>query len=363
MQACECGLGHGPDSRRCGGLRSEWNAPGPSTAAASFAVALDPDIRDRLVLPAVCAPMMLVSGPELVTAACKAGLMAGLPAHNARDLDEFTRWMEQIRRNLQSYGETDVPKQVGLLAVNIPAARPLHEIESYLNVCRRFGVRVIISAMGDPRALVERAHDVGCMVFHDVTTIRHAEKAIDAGVDGLVCIGAGGGGHCGLVSHLALIPKVRSMFDGTIVLAGCAASGAAIRAAEVLGADLCYLGTRFIATREARASAEYKDLLVAGGARDLVFTDRISGVGANWLKASLRNRGIDPENPPSASAPRNYDHLPEGVRPWRDLWSAGQGLEMIDDIPTVAELVQRLRREYVSACMTPDMLSVARRAR
>ena len=315
-------------------------------------MSLPSDIHDRLILPAVCAPMMMVTGPELVAEACKAGLMAGLPAHNARDIEQFGAWLVDIETAIAAHRDAGGPDH-GVLAVNLIASRPAEEIAAYLDLCARHGVRVIISAMGNPRELVAQAHDRGMLVYHDVTSIAHSEKAIGAGVDGLTCIGAGGGGHSGTLSHLAFIPRIRAMFDGTIVLAGAASTGAVIRAAEILGADLCYLGTRFIATREARATDAYKQMLVDGRATDLSFTDKVSGVPANWMHASLRSHGLDPADLPIASAPRNYDHLPAGVRPWRDLWSAGQGMELIDDVPTVADLVDRLRGEYAVACGIP----------
>ncbi|HEY8351541.1 MAG TPA: nitronate monooxygenase [Sphingomonadales bacterium] len=319
-------------------------------------MALDPEIRRALVLPAVCAPMMLVSGPELVSAACRAGIIGALPSHNARDLAELDRWLQEIDRDLKSAG-ADAPR--GPLAVNLSGLRKRGETEAILDLCARFGVRIIISAMGNPEELVKRAHGRGMRVFHDIVSVRHAEKAIAAGVDGLICVGAGGGGHSGAISPLALVPRIRAMFGGTIILAGAAACGAAIRAAEVLGADLCYLGTRFIATREARAPEAYKEMIVRGAADRLLYTRNVTGVAASWLVESLRAHGLDPDHLPAASAPRNYDHLPEGVRPWRDLWSAGQGMELIDDIPGVEELVRRLRAEYVAACRVPHMADAA----
>jgi nitronate monooxygenase len=179
-----------------------------------------------------------------------------------------------------------------------------------------------------------------------------------AGVDGIVAIGAGGGGHSGTVSHLAFIPQIRAMFDGTVVLAGAVCNGATIRAAEILGADLAYLGTRFIATREASAPDEYKAMLVAGSAADVIYTDAINGIPAMWLKASIHSAGIDLERLPKP-AKRGTDHLPPGIKPWTNVWSAGQGIGLIHDIPTVAELVRRLQSEYLAACSMPDMAEAA----
>ena len=216
-------------------------------------MALYDALRDTLVLPAVCAPMFLVSGPELVAASCKAGLVGGLPRQNARTLAKFEQWLSDIRADLDAFRDAHPDARVGPVAVNLATRFDDDELTEHLDLCARYGVDIIISAQGNPAELARRVHDWGGRVFHDVTSMRFAEKAISAGVDGLTCIGAGGGGHSGTTSHLVLIPKIRSIFDGVIILAGAVTTGAAIRAAEILGADLSYLGTRFIATQESRA--------------------------------------------------------------------------------------------------------------
>ncbi len=324
-------------------------------------MALDDRLRQKLTLPAICAPMFLVSGPELVTAACKAGIAGGLPRQNARGAEMFEDWLRGIRRELDAYAEHHPTARIGPVAVNLAATFDEHELAANLSLCARYGVEIIISAQGDPAALARRVHDWGGVIFHDITTMRFAEKAIAAGVDGLTCIGAGGGGHSGTISHLVLIPKIRSIFDGVIVLAGAVSNGAAIRAAEILGADLSYLGTRFIATQESRGRDEYKAMLVRGSSSDLMYTADIAGVAANWMTGSILAVGLDPADLPKPTGTKmTHSHLPDGVKPWKNLWSAGQGIDLIDDIPSVAELVVRLRREYVAACETPDMADVAR---
>jgi len=323
-------------------------------------VALDPAIRDRLRLPAVCAPMFLVSGPDLVSAACRAGIVGALPRQNARSFELFESWLTTLRRELDEYVDTTGETHVGPAAVNLATRMDADDLAAHLDVCARNDVSLVISATGDPSELIKRVHDWGGKVFHDVTSLRFAEKAIAAGADGLTCIGSGGGGHSGTISHLALIPKIRSMFDGTIVLAGAVSTGAAIRAAEILGADLAYLGTRFIATQESMAPPAYKQLLLSETSAGLRFTGAISGVPANWLAASMRRVGLDPDDLPEPRGAMRHDHLPEGVRPWKNLWSAGQGIDLIDDLPTVAELVLRLRQEYVEACRASDLADAAR---
>ncbi|MCW5654744.1 nitronate monooxygenase [Hydrogenophaga sp.] len=316
-------------------------------------MALHPELRASLRLPAVCAPMFLVSGPELVTEACKAGIVGGLPRQNARSFEEFDNWLGSIRRALDEHTQR-TGQTTGPVAVNLATRVPEEELGRHFDACSRHGVKIVITVGGDPTALIRRAHDAGLQVFHDITSIRFAEKAIAAGADGLNCIGAGGGGHSGTISHLALIRTVRAIYSGTIVMGGAVSDGATIRAAEVLGADLAYLGTRFIATQESRAPQAYKDLLVSQTSADLSYTDGIAGVHANWLVQSIRDAGLDPQNlPRPLGKSMRHDHLPEGVAPWKNVWSAGQGIDLIHDIPPVQALVQRLSDEYDQACALP----------
>jgi nitronate monooxygenase len=326
-------------------------------------MALDAALRARLTLPAICAPMFLVTGPDLVREACKAGVIGGLPRANARTFETFEAWMASIHADLKAHADAHPDARIAPVAVNLATRMEPAELKVHLDLCARHGVEIIISAAGDPTELTGRVHDWGGKVFHDVTSLRFAEKAIAAGVDGLTCIGAGGGGHSGLISHLALIPKIRSMFDGVIIMAGAVSTGAVIRAAEVLGADLAYLGTRFIATRESDAPAAYKALLVSETSSDLSYTPKIAGVAANWLTESIRQNGMDPANlPEPLGRGMRHDHLPEGVQPWKTLWSAGQGIDLIDEVPSVADLVSQLRREYLAACETADFAAAARLA-
>lgn len=316
-------------------------------------MALHAELRASLALPAVCAPMFLVSGPELVAEACKAGVMGALPRQNARSFEEFEDWLTTIRHALNDH-EQGAGLLAGPLAVNLATRVPEEQLGRHFDACKRHGVKVLITVGGDPTALIHHAHEAGLLVFHDITSIRFAEKAIAAGADGLNCIGAGGGGHSGTMSHLALIRTVRALFEGTIVMGGAVCDGAAIRAAEVLGADLAYLGTRFIATQESRAPQAYKDMLVSQTSADLSYTDGIAGVHANWLVESIRSAGLDPERLPTPlGRGMRHDHLPEGATPWKNIWSAGQGIDLIHDIPAVESLVRRLRDEYRLACQVP----------
>jgi nitronate monooxygenase len=313
-------------------------------------MALPEAVRKGLSLPAICAPMSFVSGPELAREACKAGIIGAFPRHNATGEDEFEAWLAQIRRDLdrcEAEGGTPAP-----LAVNATIMSD-EDNKRFAAACKKARVDIVISAFGDPTEQIKRVHEWGAIAIHDVTNMRFAEKAIRAGADGLVAIGAGGGGHSGTISHLAFIPRLRRMFEGIIVMAGAVSTGAAIRAAQILGADLAYLGTRFIASAESRAKQGYKEMIASSGASDLFYTPNPTGVPANWLKDSLRQFGLDPDNLPERVAPRGTDHYPAGVRSWRDFWSAGQGIELIEDVPPVAEICSRLRREYVAACAVP----------
>jgi nitronate monooxygenase len=324
-------------------------------------MSLDPKIRASLTLPAICAPMFLVTGPALVREACKAGVIGGMPRQNARSLEEFESWLQQITDALKAHRDAHPDARIAPIAVNYPTRMPPDDLAANMALCAKYGVEIIISVGGDPTELVRRVHDFGGKVFHDITSIRFAEKAIAAGADGLNCIGAGGGGHSGTITHLALIPQLRAIYDGTLVMAGAVSTGAVIRAAEVLGADLAYLGTRFIATQEADAPEAYKELLVSQTSSDLAYTGDIAGVPANWMIESMRRVGLDPENLPKPTGRgMRHDHLPEGVTPWRNLWSAGQGIDLISDVPTVAELVRRLRAEYVAACEAASFADAAR---
>ena len=326
-------------------------------------MALSEGLRSRLKLPAICAPMFLVSGPDLVREACKAGVIGGLPRPNARSIEEFEGWLRAIDEDLRAWADGGEGRRAAPIAVNFPTTMSDSELNENLAVCRRYNVEIVISVGGNPTAMAARVHDFGWQIYHDVTSLRFADRAIKAGVDGLNCIGAGGGGHSGTISHLALIPQIRSIFDGTIVLAGAVSNGTTIRAAEILGADLAYLGTRFIATEESLAPADYKQMLVDETSTGLFYTGNVAGVPANWLLASIRHNGLDPANLPEPTrAGIQHDHLPDEVRPWKTLWSAGQGIDLIHDVPSVDRLVRRLRREYVEACAVPDMADAARLA-
>jgi nitronate monooxygenase len=305
--------------------------------------------------------MFLCSGVELAIACCRAGIVGSLTRNHCRDLAELEAQLKVVTEALVRFRDEQPSRMVGPLAVNISPTFGPDEFREHLAVCRRYGVRIIVTSVGDPTLNAPLVQEYGLLHFHDATTIRFAEKAAAAGVDGIVCIGAGGGGHAGTISHLAFIPQVRAMFGGTVVMAGAVSTGAVIRAAEVLGADLAYVGTRMIATRESAAPDAYKAMLLAGGVTDVIYTKGVNGLPASWLKASLRDAGLDPDNLFIPEG-RSTEHLPEGKTPWRDIWSGGQGIGLIGDVPAVADLVERLQGEYLAACAVPDMAAAARAA-
>jgi len=310
---------------------------GPSAIAALGA---------RLRLPVVAAPLFLVSGPELVIACCRAGILGTFPAANARSTEELISWVEQIDAAL---GAEAAPYAINVIVRDAAHRRFAQD----LAVIERLRPPVVITSVGAPGDVVRRVHDYGGLVFHDVATLRHAHKAIEANVDGVILLTAGAGGHTGSLNPFGFVPEVCRIFDGAILLAGAISTGDGIRAAETLGADFAYMGTRFAATAESLASARYKQLLVEQGMADVIITDRVSGLPATFLRGSLRDVGLAPETLPPLIAPRTPD-LPDDLKAWRDIWSGGHGVGLIDDAPPVAVLVDRLMTEYTAAMLAAN---------
>ncbi len=294
---------------------------------------------DRLRLPVVAAPMFLVSTPDLVVACCRAGVVGSFPALNLRTTAELDAWLSAIEERLEP---DDAP-----YAVNLIVHSSNRRLRDDLAILARHRVPIVITSLGAATEVVDAVHSWGGLVLHDVTNERHARKAAEAGVDGLILVAAGAGGHAGTLSPFALMAAVRPWFDGLVLLAGSLSSGADVLAARALGADLAYLGTRFIATEEAGASGAYKAMVVDAGAGDIVHTPSVSTIPANFLRASLVAAGHDLDAAPGAvdlghlTAPTEAD-----AKAWRDIWSAGHGVEAIRDVPTVGQLVERLASEY-----------------
>lgn len=299
--------------------------------------------RGRTRLPVIAAPMFLVSGPELVLAACKAGVLGTFPALNQRTTAGFSDWLTQIGDALAA------DPQAAPYGVNLIVHRTNPRVQADLEVCVQHKVPLVITSLGAVKEVVDAVHSYGGLVFHDVTNARHAEKAAQAGVDGLILVSSGAGGHAGTTNPFALVAEVRPNFPGTLCLAGCLSSGRDVAAAIAMGADYAYLGTRFIATREANASARYKEMIVESASADILYTAAISGIPASFLTQSLVEAGIDPATLPKDRKINLGEELDTESKAWKDIWSAGQGVAGIEDVPTVAELVARLQAGWDEA--------------
>ncbi len=309
-------------------------------------------IKDHVRLPVIGAPMFIVSTPALVLAQCKAGIVGSFPALNARPAAQLDEWLAQITEELAAERRARPGAKIAPYAVNqiVHASndRLAHDVE----LCVKYRVPIVITSLRPPAEVVGAIHGYGGIVFHDVINRRHAEKAAQQGVDGIIAVCAGAGGHAGLLSPFALLKQIRECYAGTVILAGAMSSGADVLAARALGADLAYLGTRFIATMEANANEEYKRMLVESRAEDIVYTSLFSGIPGNYLRASVARTGLDPDNlPPGDKARMNFRAAADGVelKAWKDIWSAGQSVSGIDAVEPVAQLVERMAREYDAA--------------
>ncbi|WEK42395.1 MAG: nitronate monooxygenase [Candidatus Sphingomonas colombiensis] len=302
----------------------------------------------QLRLPVMQAPMLICSSLELVIASCRAGVIGAFPSGNPRAPHSLESWLATIREaeaESLGRGERFAPFCVNLLASTAIDQQVRAE---RLAICKRARVPLILTNLGDPKAEVEAAHEWGGTVFHDVTTMRFAEKAIAAGVDGLMLVSGGAGGHAGTLNPFAFLPQVRRIFDGTIMLAGGIADGHGIAAALTLGADIVVMGTRFIATRESGTFDPHKQMLVNSRSEDVLFTDAIAGMPASFLRPSMIENGLDPDNLPPPKGFHRPD-LPPGIRAWKNIWSGGHSTGLIDDVPSVAELIDRLEAEFHAA--------------
>ncbi len=308
-------------------------------------------LEGKLRIPVIGAPMFIVSGPELVLAQCKSGIIGAFPALNARPQSMLDEWLARISEELAAYRSANPDLPIAPFAVNQIVHQSNDRLEHDVEMCVRYQVPIVITSLRPPAAVVDAVHSYGGVVFHDVINIRHAQKAIDQGVDGIITVCAGAGGHAGTISAFALVKEVRKIFDGTIILSGSMSRGNDALAAQAMGADLAYFGTRFIATQEANAPATYKEMIVESAAADIVYTNLFTGVHGSYLKGSIANAGLDPHDLPEGEL-RSMDFGNGGTtraKAWRDVWSAGQGVGSIDDVLSVAELVDRMTMEYRDA--------------
>ncbi|WP_339407121.1 nitronate monooxygenase family protein [Pseudomonas helleri] len=309
-------------------------------------MSLPVQLEQRLRLPVVAAPMFLISNPQLVLACCANGVVGTFPALNQRESSGFKSWLEEIEAGLALL-ENPAPYAVNLIVHN---SNP--RLQADLAICIEHKVPIVITSLGAVKEVVDAVHSYGGLVFHDVTTRRHAEKAAEAGVDGLIAVAAGAGGHAGTWSPFALVAEIRQFFDKTVLLAGCLNHGHEILAAQVIGADLAYLGTRFIATQESHAPDEYKQMVLTSRAVDIVHTAAVSGVPASFMRQSLENAGFDLatlQAKSESSTGTRLKPLNDEAKAWKTVWSAGQGVGDINDVPTTQQLITRLDTEYREA--------------
>lgn len=306
-------------------------------------------LADQLRLPLMCAPMSIASSVPLAVACCRAAILGGWQGGTLTPLEEFEVYLkalDEARRAADGEGRT-----FGAPIVNFPTnivADP-DVGATKLKLCEKWRPPLVLSSLGDPSELVKRAHDWGAKVVHDVVSVRHAEKALAAGVDGLMLTCAGAGGHTGSLTPFAFAPKVRSMYDGLLVVAGGIASGSGIAAALALGADIACMGTRFIATPESGVPEGHRRMVAEVGMEDIMISDVMNGVDANWMRPSIVRVGLDPDNMPPKRGPRRGAEMPDGVRPWRDIWSAGHSAGLIDEVAPVQSVVDRLADEFDAA--------------
>jgi nitronate monooxygenase len=302
-------------------------------------------------MPVICAPLFIISNPDLVVAQCKAGLIGSFPALNARPADQLDVWLTRIETELVEALASDPEAQVAPYAVNQIVHRSNSRLRHDIDVCLRHRTPIMITSLQAPFEVVEAAHQYGGLVFHDVTNARHARKAIEAGVDGLVLVANGAGGHAGVLNPFALVAEIREFYDGPIALSGSITHGAQVLAAQAMGADFAYIGTRFIATDEANADDAYKQMLIDSTSADIVYSNLFTGVHGNYLRGSVERAGLDSSKLPEASkSAMDFDaQITGGAKAWRDIWGAGQGVGSIKDIVPAAAAAQRLILEYREA--------------
>ena len=308
-------------------------------------------LKSKLTIPVIGAPLFIISNPDLVIAQCKSGVVGSFPALNARPQNVLEEWIIRIKEELGSYQASNPEAKVAPFAVNQICHNSNDRLFGDMELCVKHQVPIIITSLRPPEEIVTEAHSYGGLVFHDVISVKHAKKAAEQGVDGLILVCAGAGGHAGTLSPFALVREVREWFDGAIILSGSISDGSSVAAAKILGADFAYIGTRFIATQEANAEPEYKQCLIDSAAEDIIYSSLFTGVHGNYLKPSVVNAGLDPNNLPDAD--KTAMNFGSGgntdAKAWKDIWGSGQGIGSIQDAPPASELISRLREEYLAA--------------
>jgi len=321
------------------------------TPKGSFFMALPPILRDRLRLPVVASPLFIISNPDLVIAQCKAGIVGSFPSLNARPLSQLDEWLARITEELAAWDKANPDMPSAPFAVNQIVHKTNNRLEDDIAMCVKYKVPLVITSLGAREDVNQAIHSYGGITLHDVITDRFARKAIEKGADGLIPVAAGAGGHAGTLSPFALIQEIRQWFDGPVALSGSIASGRSILAAQAMGADLAYVGSAFIATKEANAVEGYKQMIVDSKADDILYSNLFTGVHGNYLRPSVINAGLDPDNLPE-SDPSKMNFGSGGnqeAKAWRDIWGCGQGIGAIDNVLTAGELVAKFAAEYEQA--------------
>lgn len=314
--------------------------------------------KNRLSIPAIGSPLFIVSGPDLVIAQCKAGIVGSFPALNARPAALLDEWLHRINEELAAHDKAHPERLSAPFAVNQIVHKSNNRLDQDMAVCEKHKVPMVITSLGAREELNQAVHAWGGITFHDVINQKFAHKAVEKGADGLVLVAAGAGGHAGAISPFAFVAETRQWFDGPIALSGAIGNGGAIRAARVLGADFAYIGSAFIATQEANAPENYKEMIASSSADDIVYSNLFTGVHGNYLKPSIVAAGMDPENlPVSDPSKMNFGTDASGERnkpkAWKEIWGSGQGIGSVDKVQPVSELVARLKKEYDAAVDAP----------
>ncbi|MBV5259899.1 nitronate monooxygenase [Synechococcus moorigangaii CMS01] len=308
-------------------------------------------LEGRLSVPVIGAPLFIISHPDLVIAQCKAGVVGSFPALNARPQSQLDEWLDQITSELDSYNRANPDKPAAPFAVNQIVHRSNERLEADLETCAKYKVPLVITSLGAREDLNNAVHSWGGKTLHDIINVRFANKALEKGADGLIAVCSGAGGHAGTLSPFALIAEIREFFDGPLLVSGAISTGAGVLAAQAMGADYAYIGSAFIATAEARATESYKQGIVEGRADDIVYTNLFTGVHGNYLKKSIADAGLDPDNLPE-SDPSKMNFGSGGnsdAKAWKDIWGSGQGIGSVDAVRSTADYVAKLKAEYEAA--------------
>ncbi len=311
-------------------------------------MSLPPSLAAPLALPAIAAPLFIISNPDLVIAQCKSGVIGAFPSLNARPAEKLGEWLTRIKAELAAHDAMLPEVRAAPFAVNLIVHRSNDRLAHDLAVCVEHRVPIVITSLGAREEVNAAIHSYGGIVLHDVITNAFARKAIEKGADGLIAVAAGAGGHAGRLSPFALVQEIRAWFSGPLALSGAIATGSGVLGAQAMGADFAYIGSAFIATEEANAAEAYKAAIVAGAAEDIVYTNLFTGVHGNYLRASIINAGLDPDHLPE-SDPSKMNFASDRTKAWRDIWGSGQGIGAVHAVVPAAALIARLRREYEAA--------------